>query len=123
MEPASPDQAAPGARRLREAGPTLTEYDVGPRVRWTPEAQRLLTRTLGPVVEQRGLGASARALYWVLVGADGRVWDAVLHSTSGSEAFDAAAAEVARSLPWHPASLDGQPVATWVLREISLLMQ
>lgn len=123
VEPASLEEAEDEAARLRERGPTITEYDRSPRILWTEEAQRLLTRELAPVLEAHGLPAATAARYWLLVGADGHVWDVALQAQSRHPAFDRAAARVGRSLRFSPASREGRPVAAWVLREVSLLMQ
>lgn len=114
---------------MREEGPSYVSYERGPRIRWTEEAQRLLTEELLPALQAEDLPAGTNAMFWILVGADGRVWDVVLHSTSSSERFDEAAARVARQLPFDPAlerpERGGEwvPRAAWILRSVSLLMQ
>lgn len=121
--------AAAEAERLREEGPAYVSYERGPRIRWTEEAQRLLTEELLPALQAEDLPAGTNAMFWILVGADGRVWDVVLHSTSNSERFDEAAARVARQLPFYPAlerrERGGEwvPRGAWILRSVSLLMQ
>lgn len=109
--------------RLRAAGPTYTPYDRGPRVLWGVESERSLTSHLLPVLREEGLPARTRALLWTLVGPRGRVQEAVVQTSSGDEAFDAAAREVALGLRFFPATAAGRAVPVWVVREISLLMQ
>lgn len=122
LPPPAPDAEAELAR-LREAGPTYTPYDRGPRVLWNVESERLLTSRLLPVLKEEDLPARTRALFWVLVGPGGRAADAVIQTSSGNDAFDAAAREVAAGLRFFPATAGGRAVPVWVVREISLLMK
>lgn len=123
VQPASTEQARVEAERLKALGPIYTPYDRGPRIAWDEEVQRTLTETLVPVLERHRLPVRTRTLAWVLVGADGAVWDAVVQTSSGNAAFDEAALEVARALRFVPAVVDRRPAGAWVIREISLLMQ
>lgn len=109
--------------RLKEAGPTYTPYDRGPRPVWDEEAQRALVEVLAPVVEAQRLPVNARALVWTLVGPDGRVADAVVQTTSSNAAFDRAAVAVAKRLRFRPATTEGRPLPVWVIREVSLVMR
>lgn len=112
------------AERLQALGPVYTPYDQGPRLLWDEAAQRAVVETLAPVIEARGLPVTTRGLVWVLVGAGGRVVDAVVQTSSSSEPFDGAALELASRLRFDPARAeDGGRVPVWVIREISLLMQ
>ena len=122
LPPPAPDAEADLAR-LREAGPTYTPYERGPRLLWGVESERLLTSRLLPVLREEELPARTRALFWVLVGPEGRVAEAVLQTSSGNDAFDAAAGEVAAGLRFFPATVGGRAVPVWVVREVSLLMQ
>ena len=108
---------------LRALGPAFIPYDEGPRARWDTETQATLTRTLLPVLRREGLGARTRTTFWVLISARGEVAEVVLQTTSGSEAFDEAAAGFARQLRFQPATRSGRPAAVWVLREFSIVMQ
>ncbi len=111
------------AEELRKLGPIYIPYDQGPRPVWTTEAQALLTRTLVPVLREEGLPARTRAMLWILIRRDGTVADLVLQTSSGNRAFDEAATRFAQMLEFVPAIRANRPVATWVLREISILMQ
>lgn len=109
---------------LEEMGPTYTPYDVSPRLLPGDWLTDLLSDTLAPVVDRHDeLSVEHSAMFWVLVGRDGEARDAVLHSTSSSEAFDQAARVVARRLRFRPAVADGEPVPVWVLKRVSLLMR
>lgn len=116
-------EAADDLEELRALGPAFIPYDEGPRAIWDTETQATLTKTLLPVLRSEGLEARTRATFWVLVSAHGEVAELVLQTTSASEAFDDAAAEFARQLRYRPAVRSGRPVAVWVLRSFSLVMQ
>lgn len=110
-------------RELRALGPSYLPVDVGPEAVWNTETQALLTRTLLPVLREQGLPARTRALYWILVREDGTVAEVVLQTSSGNEAFDLAGMEFVRRLDFLPAFRQNRPVPSWIVREISLLMQ
>ena len=121
-----PDDEQPvddDVEELRALGPAFIPYDEGPRARWDTETQATLTRTLLPVLRREGLGARTRTTFWVLISARGEVAEVVLQTTSGSEAFDEAAAGFARQLRFQPATRSGRPAVVWVLREFSIVMQ
>lgn len=114
----------PSAEELEGMGPTYTPYDVGPELLPGDWLSDLLSDTLAPVVDRHDdLSVRDFALYWVLVDRDGDVRDAVLHTTSDSEAFDRAGRVVAERLRYRPAVADGNPVPVWVLVRVSLLMR
>lgn len=121
----SPDDAAgaaPTVEELKESGPSFTEYDVSPRLRRGRYLDDLLDRILVPVVTEKELDPDTRALFWVLVNREGRIEEAVLQTTSGSDQFDTTAAIVARRLRYRPARRDDAPVPVWVLVSVSILM-
>lgn len=109
--------------RLKEAGPSYTPYDRGPRQVWDDEAQRALVEVLAPVVEAQRLPVNTRTLVWTLVGPDGRVADAVVQTSSGNGAFDRASVQLAKRLRFRPATAEGGAIPVWVIREVSLMMQ
>jgi len=109
--------------RLRELGPSYIPYDEGPRVVWDTETQAQLSVALLPVLREQSLPARTKTTFWVLITVDGRVADAVVQTSSGSAAFDQAAAAFTETLRFSPAIRAGRPVPAWVLREISMLMR
>ncbi len=132
---AEPDSLADGRRdsaaapplptleQLLADGPSYVAYSQGPRLVWDTEAQATLATTLLPVIRAENIDAETATYYWLLVRADGRVEDAVLHTSSGNAPFDAVAERAARALLFAPATLRDQAIPVWILREISLLMQ
>lgn len=114
----------PTVEMLEEMGPTYTPYDISPQLLPGDWLTALLSDTLAPVVDRHDeLSVEDFALYWVLVDADGTVRDAVLHTTSDSDAFDTAARVVAERLRYRPAIADDEAVPVWVLTRVSLLMR
>ncbi len=108
---------------LRALGPSYIPYDRGPRPVWDTEMQARVTTTLLPVIRAEELVARTRAYFWLLVRADGTVDQVVLQTSSGSDAFDEAAARLAREMLFAPAIRGGRAVPTWVVRDVSLIMQ
>lgn len=119
---ARPPEGHPTLEELKATGPTYVVYDDGPTISRSEQLTALLEEHLRPVIEERDLPLGTAALFWVLVTREGEVADARLHTTSTVEAFDEAAAEVARALVYEPARRGGAPVPVWVLRRIHLLM-
>lgn len=117
------ERARVETERLRSLGPVYTPYDRGPRLVWYEAAHRAVIEALAPVVEAQRLPVRTRTLLWLLVGADGRVVDARVQTSSASERFDRAALALAEQLLFEPAIADGRRAPVWVIREISLLMQ
>lgn len=127
--PAAPEaisestEDSPEVRELRALGPAYIPVDQGPETIWNTDTQALLTRTLLPVLREQGLPARTSAIYWILIREDGTAADVIVQTSSGNEAFDEAGVRFTRQLNFLPAFRRNRPVATWVVREISLLMQ
>lgn len=107
---------------LEEAGPTYVRYDESPELQRSERLTELLDTHLLPVIEEEDLSLRTSTLFWVLVTEEGSVADVALHTTSTVDAFDQAAAEVARSLSYEPARREGEPVPVWILTRVHLLM-
>lgn len=106
---------ADGVRRMRirldldplpgfELGPSES---CAPAVRNEPEVVRLLR------AEAQAIGARGIVVLWIRTDELGRAGEVRIHRSSGSVQLDAAAARVARRMEFHPALLDGVPVAIW----------
>lgn len=107
---------------LEETGPTYVVYDRGPVLRQSDRLTDLLEKHLLPIIEDRDLPLRTFTLFWILVRADGTVADVELHTPSTVEAFDRAAAEVARRLKYEPAYRRGRPLPVWILDRVHLRM-
>ena len=115
--------AAAELAELRESGPVYVASEEPARLVWDTDAEATLATTLLPVIRAEGLDANIAASIWILVRADGRVEATAIQTSSGDQAFDAAAARAARALLFAPALRAGRAAPVWVLREISLLMR
>ena len=116
------DDAVQDLETLRALGPSYIPYDEGPETIWNTETQATLSKTLLPVLRAEGLPASTKTIFWVLISREGRAEDVEIQTSSGNEAFDEAAETFLRGLVFIPAIRANRPVASWVLREISMLM-
>jgi TonB family protein len=119
----APSEDSEEVQELRALGPAYIPFDQGPETLWNTDTQAMLTRTLLPVLREQGLTARTSAIYWILIREDGTVAEIVVQTSSGNEAFDLAGMEVIRKLNFLPAFRSDRPVPSWVVREISLLMQ
>lgn len=108
---------------LLATGPIFVPVDQGPEIVWDTDAEATLSTRLLPVLRAEDLPAATKVRLWLLVSAEGRVVDTVVHTTSGNGTFDETGAEVARLLRFRPAVRSDRSVPVWVLREISMLMQ
>jgi TonB family protein len=118
-----PSEDSEEVQELRALGPAYIPVDQGPETIWNTDTQALLTRTLLPVLREQGLPARTSALYWVLIREDGTAAEVIVQTSSGNEAFDEAGMRFIRQLDFLPAFRSNRPVPSWVIREISLLMQ
>ncbi|MDT8369691.1 MAG: M56 family metallopeptidase [Longimicrobiales bacterium] len=64
--------------------------------------------------ELRAAGIGGRSTVWFHIDETGRVMDAQVRATSGHEALDLAALEVAKTMRFRPAKNAGEAVAVWV---------
>lgn len=92
--------------------PRFTPYTVAPRLVNVPEVQRVLEASYPPLLREAGVSGTARIYFFI--DADGRVADARIHETSGHEALDRAALEVAGTMEFTPALNDDRPVPVWI---------
>lgn len=96
----------------------LARVEVPPRLQNPAEVQRLLDRAAPDAVFQREGGA--RCVLWVFVDAGGSVAQARVERSSGIEAFDQAALEVARSMTFTPGTTGTRPVGMWVQQTLAI---
>ena len=59
-------------------------------------------------------GIEGSVLLWILIDEEGAPVTSRIHTTSGFEAFDAAAREVARHMKFAPAQHLDRPVEVWI---------
>lgn len=106
----------PSAVGVDDGGPRYVPRDVEPRATNDEEIRRLLERHYPPGLEDAGIEGSVTL--WLFVDEDGEVAKARVQTSSGYEAFDRAAREVAAEMQFEPAMNRDRPVGVWVARRI-----
>jgi protein TonB len=92
--------------------PGFTPMTVRPTLTNSEEVQRVLMREYPAVLRDAGIGGAP--VLWLYIGTNGRVERTQVQETSGFEALDAAAANVAEVMRFTPAQNRDQTVAVWV---------
>lgn len=96
----------------------LAGVEVPPRLRNPAEVQRMLSRAAPDAAFERQGGA--RCVLWVFVDASGSVREARIERSSGIDAFDQAALDVARSMDFAPGTTGTRPAGMWVQQTLSI---
>lgn len=97
--------------------PNFIPYEVGPRLQNQAEVLRYLQRAYPSSLKASGIGGTVTL--WVYVDEQGRVQRTRLHESSGYDALDRAAREVARQMEFSPAMNRDRKTAVWVAQRIS----
>jgi protein TonB len=108
-------QAAAARQDSTEANPDVpgfTPMTVRPQLLNADEIQRVLMREYPAVLRDAGIGGAP--VLWLYIGTDGTVQRTQVQETSGFEALDQAAANVAEVMRFTPAQNRDQTVAVWV---------
>jgi protein TonB len=92
--------------------PGFTPMTVRPQLLNVEEVQRVLMREYPAVLRDAGIGGAP--VLWLYIGTDGQVQRTQVNETSGFEALDQAAANVATVMRFTPAQNRDQTVAVWV---------
>jgi protein TonB len=92
--------------------PVFTPYTVAPRLRNTQAVERALQRNYPPLLRDAGIGGSVNV--WFFIDEDGKVLRTQLHQSSGYEALDQAAIQVANIMEFSPAFNRDKRVQVWV---------
>lgn len=111
--PPAPDPSSVVARE-----DLFPEVEMPPRLENPAEVQRRL-RAAVPANERNQDGVT-RCVLWVFVDETGTVRGAHIEASSGSEAFDEVALDVAREMRFTPATSAGSTVAMWVQQTLSV---
>jgi protein TonB len=99
------------------AAPTFTPFTVAPQLTNLQEVQRALTREYPTVLRDSGIGGTVQV--WFFIDEDGRVQQTQINSSSGYEALDQAALNVAEVYRFSPALNRENKVAVWVALPIT----
>lgn len=108
-------QAAAARQDSTEANPDVpgfTPMTVRPTLLNSDEIQRVLMREYPSVLRDAGIGGAP--VLWLYIGTDGTVQRTQVQETSGFDALDQAAANVASVMRFTPAQNRDQTVAVWV---------
>ncbi|HSJ05675.1 MAG TPA: energy transducer TonB [Longimicrobiales bacterium] len=106
-----PPTASAGADDISRA-PTFTPMTVRPELQNTREIQRLLERNYPPLLRDAGIGGTP--VVWFFIDENGRVLRTQLSKSSGYDALDAAAIQVANQMQFSPALNRDKRVQVWV---------
>jgi periplasmic protein TonB len=106
-----PPTASAGAEDLSRA-PTFTPMTVRPELQNTREIQRALERNYPPLLRDAGIGGTP--VVWFFIDENGRVLRTQLSKSSGYDALDAAAIQVANMMQFSPALNRDKRVQVWV---------
>jgi periplasmic protein TonB len=106
-----PPTASAGADDISRA-PTFTPMTVRPELQNTREIQRALERNYPPLLRDAGIGGTP--VVWFFIDENGRVLRTQLSKSSGYDALDAAAIQVANQMQFSPALNRDKRVQVWV---------
>ena len=94
------------------AAPVFTPMTVRPTLKNASEITQLLMKYYPPLLRDAGIGGTA--LVWFFIDETGHVLRTMVHRSSGYEAFDDAALQVADQMDFTPAYNRDQRVKVWV---------
>jgi protein TonB len=92
--------------------PSFTPMTVRPQLQNVEEVQRVLMREYPAVLRDAGIGGAP--VLWLFIGTNGQVETTRVYESSGFEALDQAAANVAAVMRFSPAYNRDQIVPVWV---------
>ena len=108
----SQNAAAQDSTEANPDVPGFTPMTVRPTLTNVDEVQRVLMREYPPTLRDAGIGGAP--VLWLYIGTDGTVQRTQVQETSGFDALDQAAANVASVMRFTPAQNRDQTVAVWV---------
>jgi protein TonB len=94
------------------AQPTFTPFTVAPEIQNRNEVIRAMEREYPPLLRDAGIGGTVRVYFFIDEG--GRVQDTRIDQSSGHQALDQAALNVAEVYQFSPALNRDQRVPVWV---------
>jgi TonB family protein len=99
------------------AAPTFTPYTEKPILANQAATRRALQRSYPPMLRDAGIGGTTTV--WFLIDEEGGVLERRVARTSGYEALDVAALDVAEAMEFSPALNRGRAVPVWVQIPVS----
>lgn len=97
--------------------PTFTPYTVKPDIKNRREVQRALENQYPPLLRDAGVGGTV--LVWFFIDENGRVQNTQVRESSGHNALDQAALEVAEVFQFTPALNRDKQVPVWIALPIT----
>ena len=94
------------------AAPTFTPFTVAPEIQNRNEVIRAMEREYPPLLRDAGIGGTVRVYFFI--DETGRVQDFRIDQSSGHQALDQAALNVAEVYQFSPALNRDQRVPVWV---------
>jgi TonB family protein len=101
--------------------PTFTPYTVRPDIRNRTEVVRALERAYPPLLRDAGIGGTAQV--WFFIDEEGEVQKTQLNESTGHQALDQAALEVARAFRFTAARNREKPVPVWISLPITFTVR
>lgn len=102
--------------KLQEA-PAFTPREVGPRLANREDVQQALATNFPTELKDAGIGGTV--VLWLFIDAGGTVLESRIKESSGHDAIDNAALEVADVMEYEPARNRGEAVPVWVQTNIT----
>ena len=99
------------------AAPTFTPFSVAPKLQNGREIERALQRYYPPLLRDAGIGGTVNV--WFFISEEGRVLKTQINESSGYDAFDQAALQVADLMSFTPAYNRDQKVPVWVALDVA----
>jgi periplasmic protein TonB len=103
------------------AAPVFTPMTVRPQLKNDRAVQQALQRHYPPLLRDAGIGGTV--LMWFFIDENGRVQNTRINESSGYDAFDQAAQNVAGIMEFSPAYNRDQRVPVWVALPITFSIQ
>ncbi len=116
--PAPPKDVAP---RDIQAAPTFTPYTVRPDIRNRADVARAMEDGYPPLLRDAGIGGTTQV--WFFIDQSGVVQKTQVNQSSGHQALDDAALEVAGKIRFTAALNDGEPVPVWISLPITFTVR
>lgn len=110
--PPSASVEVPPAAGERLSEPTFSPMTVRPSLSNMEHVRQVLLAEYPALLRDAGIGGTS--LMWIHIAASGAVDDARVYESSGYEALDVAAVNVARAMSFTPAMNGDQVTAVWV---------
>jgi len=92
--------------------PTFTPYTVRPDIKNRSAVASALQQEYPPLLRDAGIGGTTQV--WFLIDAEGVVRKTQVNESSGHEALDQAALNVANAIEFTPALKEDEKVPVWI---------